>query len=214
MGCEEKDAKELKDATLIRRTTRQRSVEKSQDDDRPKSNAALAPCYNQCLIHDYRLCYTVETVFFDFGCSLAIKWESEWAKSNIYSILKICMTNSLWLVSQLKHVLWELFLGLPSVISVLYLRSGLFKGPLLGPPLAQTKHSLHAYLPASPRWDMGQGICKCVEDEGSTSASLDVTSVASTARKGSIPKSPPKHGRGMMHPKCHVWCIYITNIYL
>lgn len=158
---------------------------------------------------------SIETVFFDFGCSLAIKWESEWAKSNIYSILKMCMTNSLWLVSQLKHVLWELFLGLPSVISVCTSDLGVLQRTSCWVHHWEDQvFSMHASFGGFTQVSMGQGICKCVEDEGSTSASLDVTSVPSTARKGSIPKTPPQTWHGMMHPKCHVWCIYYEDLFV
>lgn len=156
MGCEEKDAKELKDATLIRRFFAPKKRWKESRWWQAKSNAALAPCYNQCLIHDYRLGYTVETVFFDFGCSLATKWESEWAKSNISSILKICMTNSLWLVSQLKHVLWDLFLGLTKRDLSLWPQIWVFcKGPVVGSTTARCFLCM-PHLPASPRWVWGK----------------------------------------------------------
>lgn len=49
----------------------------------------------------------------------------------------------------------------------LYLRSGRKKS-------SWTRHP--AACLSATQVSMGQGICKCVEDEGSTSASLDVTS--------------------------------------
>ena len=73
----------------------------------------------------------------------------------------------------------------------LYLRSGPKKKQFLD-HLQDTRHPA-ACLSAWTQVSMGQGICKCVEDEGSTSASLDVTSALQLQLVDPAPNMP-------MHP--------------